>query len=63
MSNEKDKVKENIEVAEKPAEKANKAVTNDVEAFIARKLKALNNMPDSHLKDYLASRILNNRKG
>lgn len=50
---------EKVEIVEE--EKKDKGV--DVEAFIARKLTAINQMEDEAKARNLASRVLSNRKG
>lgn len=59
---EKDKKVTEVEKEEKTAVKDNGAVEKNVEDFITRKLKSINQMPDSHIRDYLAARILDNRR-
>ena len=53
------------EKAEK-AEKVEKKETPkkvDLDAFIARKLKVINELDDEAEKDFLAKRVLNNKRG
>lgn len=49
--------------AAKKAEKAEKAATVDVNAFIARKMKALNEMENKAKARELAKRLIMNKRG
>lgn len=49
--------------AEKVENEAPKKEVVDVDAFIARKLLAINEMDNEALAEFLAQRVLNNKRG
>lgn len=52
---------EKVEKTEKKEKETPKKV--DLDAFIARKLKVINELDDEAEKDFLAKRVLNNKRG